>query len=467
MAKRSVAKRAKYQVGVRAVHLDLKGTPPTSRRLIRLLDIFRESGYNALCVEWEDMFPWTVDARFRCETAYTPREVERFAAEAAARGMEIIPLVQCLGHMETPLSLPEYAHLREIPYRSDVLNPLAPGARDLVLGMIDDVLALTPEVKWFHLGGDEAWTLGRGEESSQFVKKHGKAALYLQHVDPLIDHLKSRGVRPILWSDMMHDWPIGQLRKIAKRADLCPWGYSGHPDRWQHHSATKYIERFAAAGATLWGATAYKGATEHNADLCDFDQQEENALAWREVAERFGSVGLIATAWSRHSTHRAQTQPIDGCLDSLVSVGRILRDGRAPGREKCLEILDAMGEGKRFAACREALVKLADARYWGWGEVSRLREQVALETVDVRRRESGTAMSFLVDLKRHLEVGASGASADMRKAYRGLMQDIWIERYLSERVEPLLEELSMLEPRVRLLEPAQYAAAVGKRKWNS
>ncbi|MHB1155916.1 MAG: hypothetical protein ACYC26_03650 [Phycisphaerales bacterium] len=55
---------------LRGVHLDLKGVPPTFERLLSLLDVFAAARYNVLLVEWEDSFPWTVDLRFRSETAY-------------------------------------------------------------------------------------------------------------------------------------------------------------------------------------------------------------------------------------------------------------------------------------------------------------------------------------------------------------------------------------------------------------
>ena len=119
-------------VEIRGVHLDLKGTPPTAERLVSLLKVIAAARYNAVLVEWEDTFPWMVDERFRCETAYSPETVKRFHREAARLEIEVIPLVQCLGHMETPLSVRGYESLREIPYDSSGLNPLAPGARELV-----------------------------------------------------------------------------------------------------------------------------------------------------------------------------------------------------------------------------------------------------------------------------------------------------------------------------------------------
>ncbi|MHC4713532.1 MAG: family 20 glycosylhydrolase [Planctomycetota bacterium] len=465
MAAKSRRTSRKPVVPVRGVHLDLKGTPPTFKRLLRLLDIAAAAKYNALLVEWEDMFPWTVHEGFRLHTAYTPREVTRFCGEAEEKGLEIIPLVQCLGHMETPLSVPDFAHLRELPWRSDGLNPLAPGARELVEAMIDDVLALTPNVRYFHLGGDEARTLGRADETARFVKKHGKGALYLKHVNPILAKLAAQGIRPILWSDMMHKWPVRELKRIARKADLCPWGYHDHPDTFRFHSGTKYIKRFADSGVTLWGAAAYKGGTEHNEDLCDFDQQTRNSEGWADVARRYGLVGLFATAWSRFSTHRTQCEPIDACLDSLVNVGFALTDGKSPGRDACLKVLKRLGELKRFEKCRAALADLQSARAWAWREIQTIREQIVVETAEPERRESGIATEHLVNLRRHV-FGAEAASLATRKALRGLMQPYWVERYLEDRIEALREEHAVLDARVRVLEPEQYVAGLGVSHWN-
>ncbi|MDH7571914.1 MAG: family 20 glycosylhydrolase, partial [Armatimonadota bacterium] len=344
-------------VAVRGVHLDLKGVPPTASHLCNLLDVLQAARYNAVLVEWEDMFPWSVDPRFRCETAYTPEEVARFHAEAARRGIEVIPLVQCLGHMETPLSVPGYEPLREVPHRSDVLNPLAPGARDLVVRMVEDVLAQTPGARYFHLGGDEAWSFGTHPHTQAFVERYGKGALYLQHVEPILDLLNARGVRPILWHDMMREWDGEALRRLAAKADLCVWGYQGHPDTTRSHFNSRNIERFKEHGLTLWGGTAYKGADGHNADLPVIENRQANALAWIEVARRYGFVGVFNTAWSRYSTHDVQNEPIDGALDSLVNLGVILHDGEAPegGIEACRAALAEVGMKEHFDACSSAL----------------------------------------------------------------------------------------------------------------
>jgi len=445
-------------VKVRGVHLDLKGTPPVFDRLLELLKLLAALRYSAVLVEWEDTFPWTVDERFRCETAYTPEQVRRFAAEAERMGIEVIPLVQCLGHMETPLGTPGYEHLREVLFRPNALNPLAEGAGELVQAMVDDVLGLLPNVRHFHLGGDEAWTFGTHPDTKAYVASHGKSALYLHHVGPILDSLNGRGVRPILWHDMMQEWASPALRDLAARADLCVWGYHGRPDQTTGHHSTKVIERFKAHGVPMWGGSAYKGASGFNVDLPDKVLHETNALGWADAARAYDMRGVFATAWSRYSTSTVHCETIEASLDSLVNVAVILHDGRPPagGNDACLAALDELGFRARFDTVYAAMAKLAEARRAAWNSVALVSETAAMATLDQRRAAQGAILHFVPTLRGQV-AAAEAATAEARKAYDGLIEPIWVERYLAERVEPLREELARLEARCRLLDPTGYA----------
>lgn len=432
----------------RGVHLDLKGLPPTPARLIGLLKLFAAARINFVLVEWEDSFPWTVDERFRSPTAYTPADVAGFVKTAAELGIELIPLVQCLGHMENPLSVPGYEHLRELPDIEAGLNPLAPGARELIQRMVDDVLKLMPGTQHFHLGGDEARTFGLAPETKAFIEKRGKGKLYLHHVEPILDALNRRGVRPILWHDMMIDWDSAALHALAAKSDLMPWGYGGRPDTTEGHFNTKYIQRFSEHGFTQWGATAYKGAEGYDADLPDLPLHTENALAWVEVGQRFDFKGVVATAWSRYSVDTIQCNPIDSCLDSLLNVAVILHDGQAQtgGVIACIDALDSVGEKQRFLACRAAMSDLARLRKEGWDKVQHARQVSVLGRMDPRRTSARNLklglhwITGLNNVVRQLEKVA----AETRRAFAGLVDPIWIDEYLATRVEPLRLELRLL-----------------------
>jgi len=444
-------------IGRRCVHLDLKGLPPTPERLIRLLKVFAAARYNSVLVEWEDAFPWTVDRRFRSVTAYSPAVVKKFVKTAEDLGMEIIPLVQCLGHMETPLRLPKYAFLRETPSDESVLNPLAPGACELIERMMDDVLTFMPNVKRFHLGGDEAVTFGTHPETRRYIARHGKGALYLHHVEPLLDRLLGQNIRPMLWHDMMREWDSSALRRLARKTDLVLWGYLGHPYAMMNHCNKAMIERFARHKIPLWGATAYKGADGRDIDLPDIDKREANALGWMEAARNYHFTGVIATAWSRWTASIFQNEPIDGALDSALNVGVILHDGKPPkgGIEACRRELCRMGEGRIFDRTRNALSRLGDARNNIWIKIRYLRQLLATVSQDGRRRPCYHMVKLLKDMANDL-ANAESASNDLRKALSRLLAPVWIKRYIAERMEPLCEEFASLEARVRKISPAAY-----------
>lgn len=440
-------------VGIRCIHLDLKGTPPTPQRLLSLLDLIKAAHYNAVLAEWEDTFPWSVDPLFRSETAYTPEEICQFAAKAKKLGIEIIPLVQCLGHMETPLKFSKYASLREVAELNDTINPLAPGAYDLVQSMVRDVLTLLPDTKHFHLGGDEAWSFCTHPDTKAFVESCGKGALYMKHVEPLLDMLIEKKIRPILWHDMMIDWDHASLTNLKHKADLCVWGYTESPMKTTSHYNVKYIEKFHKIGITMWGGTAYKGADELDTEGSKIEQRIENAYAWIKTAKRYSMKGIIATGWSRFSTTITQTEPIDSALDSLVSVGIMLYSGRSSRNLATASklILKKTGEYDRFMACHALMAEIAQKKYEIWNNIRYARENIACRKLDQARQNTNLVKrAWLASIKNgcsHLEKKA----AQMRVVFNGLMPEIWIDRYMGDRIEAIKQEIKGIEELLSLL----------------
>ena len=427
----------KTSIGIRGVHLDLKGLPPTPARLLKLLDLFAAARFNCVLVEWEDAFPWEVDRRLRSPTAYTPQLIDDFHARARELGLSVIPLVQTLGHMETPLRFEDRRAMREVPERCDAINPLAPGARDLVQAIIDDVVARSAPITHFHLGGDEHWTFGTHPDTRAYIEKHGKAALYLHFVEPLLDKLLARGIRPILWHDMVHDWDAESLIRLSRKADLMFWAYHGHPDTAGGAHNTRVLERFCRAGVNMWGACAYKGADSRgDAELPDGPARVANAVAWADLARRFNLQGLIATGWSRYATSRLQCEPIDGALDVLVEVAHVLHDGEPPPSEDVTALLRSLGEWERSKDCRGALARFSSAKRAAWDCIAQMSQQASLERYDPSRRGSGTLLEMLHIAKA--QAATAGKAADeVRRELRGLVETSWIDEFIVERLAAL------------------------------
>jgi hexosaminidase len=387
-------------VPVRAVHLDLKGLPPTFPRLLELLELFANLRFNAVLIEWEDMFPWSFNPKLACQGHYTVEQVRRLAQRCAELGLELIPLVQCLGHLENVLRLPEYAALCEHPERRDSLNPLAPGTPQLVRSMVEDLLGLLPGVKHIHLGGDEAWTFGSHPDTRAYIQEHGQPALYMHHYLPVLSMLNKRGIRPILWHDMMMDWPRQALETLAPHADLMVWGYCGKPDDNLHHHRRDVLETIAASGVRMWGAGAFKGADGPDRELPVSEKRLVNHLGWAEVSDTFHLKGVVTTGWSRYAFPRLQVEPIDACLPELTMAALVLHDGVWPenGWAQCEQALEQCSGQERGRRLRKLCRSLQSARDDAWSRVRQLKEHLANLSVDATRSDAGMANFLLIHL---------------------------------------------------------------------
>lgn len=425
----------KPTVAIRGMHLDLKGLPPSPQRFLEIPDLLAAAHLNCVLVEWEDTYPWTCYPELRCPTAYSEATVRRFLKRAAALGIQVVPLVQCFGHMENVLGKRRFREMREDPMSVGELCPCHPRAVEVVAAMVDDVLRTHQGVStYFHLGGDEVWNLGSCPKCKQFVEAHGKAALYLKQVEPLLQRLNAAGLKPILWDDMMREWPAAALKKLGRQTALMPWTYGPKPfDRIKPDT----FARFRAAGIELWGAGAFKGADGLSADVCSIPNRTANMLEWSGAARKLGLAGIVATGWSRYATYTIPCEGLESALDALLLAGAAMWDGKLPEdalaqAEKLLQTapLKALA-GEQFTRCRETSRQLQDwyKRLPGLLEHLRRPAHAAGEAERLHpayRRDSRRAW------RKYLKQGEELTRAWSR-AHAGRVPALWRQRYAASR----------------------------------
>ncbi|MAX23158.1 MAG: hypothetical protein CMJ19_01540 [Phycisphaeraceae bacterium] len=425
--------------------MDLKGLPPTPQRLISLLDLIVACGYNAILVEWEDTFPWKCDLRYRGATFYNQDVIKRFVDRCGELEIELIPLVQSIGHLEMALRLDDNEHLREQVDCFDCLNPLAPGAHQLVEAMVDDVLELMPDVKRFHLGGDEAWLFGSHESTRLYAQQNGKDRLYLYHLDPILDKLIDRGIRPLLWHDMMIQWDDAALQQLSQKADLAVWGYHGHPDYTQDHLYhTRVIERFSNLNVPMWACGAYKGADGMSFDRATFESRRENTLAWLDLDARFDFAGFIATGWSRYSTNRVQTSPLDGNQDVIVLLGQLFSGQSNPTLQQVNQLLLQARELDGFQKCSDILNLMQRRRKIAWEQVQEIHEMLTFMQYDKNRNDPWLVEQSCKKLANAIE-DVEELSDELYNVFSGRVALCWMQEYVHERIAPLKEQLAVFQ----------------------
>ncbi len=432
--------RTRPVVGVRCVHLDLKGMPPTPARLLDILDLLARLRINAVLVEWEDTYPWKTCPELRCETAYSRAHVMRFLERAKRLGIEVIPLVQCYGHAQTVLSKKRFGKLQEMPGNVDDLCGSNPESREVVLDMIADVMETHHGfIERFHLGGDEVWSMGSCPRCSRTVKRIGKAGLYMNHVGPILDEVNAQGVRPLLWDDMMRKWPMGELRRLAERTDLVSWGY--RPELFVTPARHRTIDRFRKAGVAVWGASAFKGADGVDADLPVIVDRTKNTRDWVRECRRSRLEGVIATGWSRYGTFVVPCDSLEASLDALAIAAAAMWNGTVS--KDCAGEADKLLRGRglaklagsRFFECRRITRALAEWRKKATGAALAAHRHSELagepdrrSPYHIRRMKRG----FAALVKEGEELGR-----DFAKAQQGLVPKIWLDRYVASRLMPI------------------------------
>ncbi|XP_044310003.1 hexosaminidase D isoform X2 [Varanus komodoensis] len=317
------------------VHLDLKGAPPKVSYLAEIFPLFHVLGANGILLEYEDMFPYDGELKpLRANDAYSPTEIKEILKLAKLHELEIIPLIQTFGHMEFVLKHKEFCHLREVAMFPNTVNPHREESLRLIRTMIEQVVAVHDDLRWFHIGCDEVYYLGEGEESKQWLQQGENTIekLCLAHMKAVASHVVSAHptVKPVVWDDMLRGVSEETLRGsgIASLAELMIWDYTSDLDV---DNKAILIEKYQKCNfSKLWFASAFKGSTGVNQSLTLIGHHLKNHQQWLKVAESCPSgiiQGIALTGWQRYDHFSVLCELLPVGIPSLAVCLQTLKNG--------------------------------------------------------------------------------------------------------------------------------------------
>lgn len=328
-----------WPTGKKLVHFDLKGAPPKIDYLLKLIGVFAELGADGLLVEYEDMFPYDGELKVlqaSAQSAYSGEEVLSIQEAAKAKGMEVIPLIQTFGHMEFVLKHASLSSLREVPHCLGTLSPHGDRPLQLVMEMIRQVLELHPGITTLHIGADEVYMLGQGEQSRKWLESHdgGVAALFLSHVTRVARAVKMAWpqLTLLMWDDMMRDMSPATLRDCGLVGLVQPmlWDYTPDLDV---EKTVSLLEKYSGAGlAEVWAASSFKGSSSVHTSVPCSRRHVDNTLQWLRVAESVSAAvhlrGIALTGWQRYDHLSVLCELLPVALPSLASCFQTLAEGK-------------------------------------------------------------------------------------------------------------------------------------------
>ncbi|CAF1083688.1 unnamed protein product [Adineta ricciae] len=294
------------------VHFDLKGAAPKVSYFEKLFPLLHQWGVKGICMEYEDMFPFDGIVRsIKHKQAYTKEDIETINQLAKDNRLDVMPLLQTYGHLEFLLKLNEFSDLRENPKYPQVITPCVDRTYTVLYSMIDQYLKLHPDIRFFHIGHDEVYYFLTHPACAEFQRATGiqnQYELFAYHLNKIVSYIKKRSpnIELLVWHDVLQNLNLQMLQRYNFLNSI-------HPVLWSYREDMQ-VEGFVIGSQadlfgqykSLWGATAFKGATHEIATISDVKHYYENQVSWIKQLQTYHRTkwrnfhGVILTGWSRY-----------------------------------------------------------------------------------------------------------------------------------------------------------------------
>lgn len=193
-------------------------------------------GYNRLMLYIEDIYEVPEEPYFgQYRGRYTAEEIREIESYCDIFGMELVPCIQTLAHLNAPMKWWWYAG--QIRDQNDVLLI----GEEKTYEFLDHCLKSISKLfrsRNVNVGMDEAFGMGLGK----YYELHGmreRIDIFSEHVSRVIEICRKYGLNPMMWSDMFYKIAYGGLhydttrelteeyaKKIPEGIGLIYWDYS-------------------------------------------------------------------------------------------------------------------------------------------------------------------------------------------------------------------------------------------------
>ena len=225
--------------------------------------------------------------------ALTPEEVVELDGYCQARHVELVPNFQSFGHQRHLLSLTEYEHLAETPWKW-TLSPAREETYELLDEVYGELLPLFASSQ-FNINCDETYDHGLGQSKS-LAAERGKAQLYLDHILRLRDLAAKYGKRIQMWADILFDHPE-LIPAIPDDITLLDWRYENLPTYPTVEAIEKAGRRFMVCpGTSSW-----------NTLFPRLSNALGNIQGYVRAGIEHGAIGMLNTDWGDHGHYQQPT----------------------------------------------------------------------------------------------------------------------------------------------------------------
>jgi len=295
----------------RACHYDTKHHQDKGEYVEGFIRDLARYKINMLVWEWEDKFLYPSHPEIGAPGAFTMEEMQAFTRYAKKYHVQLVPLVQGLGHVSYILKWPQYSHLREIPASNWEFCPLKDESYELLSDLWKDAMEATPGSEYIHIGSDETYELGSCEECRQRADEIGKSGLYHQFIKRAGAPLQDLGRRVMVWERPM-GWtesssPAKGFEPLEGLALMEDYRYESEDYKFAREASAAGFEIFAydpnPGIEPLFLPYFYKLRGEGDKEREAENSSQKSYKAISQAAKSGHFDGMINTSWDDSGLH--------------------------------------------------------------------------------------------------------------------------------------------------------------------
>jgi hexosaminidase len=265
----------KPQFKYRSIHLlaDKDSLWFHTRLIERILSRYK---INQILYEVEQGMEWKSVPEINNPNMISQSDFKKVLKCAKDHFITVTPLVQTLGHLEFVFRDKknlEFVEDSSYPY---AYCPLNPKSYEFTYKMLDEAIEVFDHPEYVHIGHDEFQNRGTFPVHEE-CKKIGDVDLYYMDTLKLYEHLKQKGVKTMMWGDILYkDKFQGKIDSLPKDILIADWRYS---PRTEYPS----IDFFQDHGFKILGCTWYI---------------PKNIEGFSQYCAKKHSYGMMQTTWT-------------------------------------------------------------------------------------------------------------------------------------------------------------------------
>lgn len=281
---------------------DLSKAPMSVDYMYCFMDYMAVMGLNMMLLYVEDIFSVPSRKYFGyMKGRYTEADLRAMDDYAFEYGIELIPCIQTLGHLQEYLRWGESADIRE------TANELNVDTEATYKFIEDMIVAITTPLrsKRVHIGMDETWGVGRGEESLRKYGLRNQADLFINHLQKVAAITDRLGLKAMIWNDFifcLHSESGGSkydletqipqeiMDRFPKNVQLVYWHYGEEVQGCDEYMIQKN-QLFGNDVIFAGGLMMWTNALPDN--MLSYEATEEGLLA----AKKCGLREVFTTLW--------------------------------------------------------------------------------------------------------------------------------------------------------------------------